>query len=259
MTELRAAFTSFAKRNIDWIDSVGVDVLAKLNMTALDFVNGIVKGLVPFNELAMLVLCWALNIHCVVLLSESYFSTQCLQKIDKCLIRLAYTGDSIFKEITTSVVAESKDTSSDSKHTSIDEADEGLESDQEDLQGTGLLEDGEDSGKSADQDSGVENNDDEEQVDVKPFILAPITFKSSEAIVIDSDSDSDCVIENVQERHCKQEHRQNTTTTQVQLLYLFWDLWDAEVVCNAFRGETSKRWLPVWVLPKWLQVCKWSF
>ena len=195
MTELRAAFKSFAHRNIDWIDSVGVDVLARLNMTALDFVNGIVNGLIEFNELAMLVLCRALNIHCVVLLRESFFSTQCLQKIDKCLMRLAYTGDSIFKEITTSAVAESKDTPSD----------ESLETDNEDLQGTGIL-DEEDADQDSDveneqdsgdveneqdsgdveneQDSGVENEQDG-QVDVKPLIRHPITFKSSESIVID--------------------------------------------------------------------------
>ena len=183
MTELRAAFKSFAHRNINWIDSVGVDVLARLNMTTLDFVNGIVNGLIEFNELAMLVLCRAFNIHCVVLLRESFFSTQCLQKIDKCLIRLAYTGDSIFKEITTSAVAESN-TSSDQRYPS----DEGLETDNEDLQGTGILDeedaDEQDSGVETEQDSGVENNDDE-QVDVKPLIRHPITFKSSEAIVID--------------------------------------------------------------------------
>ena len=185
MTELRAAFKSFAHRNIDWIDSVGVDVLARLNMTVLDFVKGIVNGLIEFNELAMLVLCRALNIHCIILLRESFFSTQCLQKIDKCLIRLAYTGDSVFKEITTSAVVESKDTSSDS--------DEGLETDNEDLQGTGILDeedaDEQDSGVENEQDSGDVQNNDDEQVDVKPLIRDRITFKSSEAIVIDSDSD----------------------------------------------------------------------
>ena len=130
MSELRAAFKAFGTKNYDWIQAVGVDVLARLQMSSVDFVNGIVNGITSFNELALLVLCQAMNIHCVVLLRDAFFSTQCLQKIDKCLIRLVYVRNNTFKELSTSAVAESKET---------ELSDESVEDDQDDLEGTGLL------------------------------------------------------------------------------------------------------------------------
>ena len=88
MSQIRAKFKEFATGNYKWIETVGMDVLARSKISSVDFVNGIFNGLIPFNKLALLVTCCALNVHCVVLLKETYFSSQLMQRIDKCLLKL---------------------------------------------------------------------------------------------------------------------------------------------------------------------------
>ena len=186
LPKLRATFKEFATKNYKWIEKVGEAVLWREKLSSVDFVNGICNGIIPFNELALLVTCRALNIHCVVLLKETYFSTQSMQKIDQCFLKLAYVGNYTFKELSTETAPEQlsetepKDTSNDSS----DFSDDGLESDKDDLEGTGLL----GNQNSEHEDSGIENNE-QEQEDVKPLLRALINFDSTLPIVIDSDSD----------------------------------------------------------------------
>ena len=177
LPELRATFKEFATKNYKWIEKVSEAVLWREKLSSVDFVNGICNGIIPFNELALLVTCRALNVHCVVLLKETYFSTQSMQKIDQCFLKLAYVGNYTFKELSTETAPEQlsetepKDTSNDSSDFSDDE---GLESDKDDLEGTGLL----GNQNSEHEDSGIENNE-QEQEDVKPLLRAPINFDSN--------------------------------------------------------------------------------
>ena len=76
-----------------------MDVLARDSMTSVDFVNGIFNGIIPFNELALITTCCALNIHCVILLKETILSSKAMLSTDKCLLKLAYTSDNTFKEL----------------------------------------------------------------------------------------------------------------------------------------------------------------
>ena len=86
---------------------------------------------IPFDELAVLVTCRIYNVHCVILLKNSYWTTRPNSMFHDSILRLAYCGDFAFKEISAELADE---LSPKSDHES------GNESVNEDLQGTGLLE-----------------------------------------------------------------------------------------------------------------------
>ena len=62
--------------NLTWISQVSQSTLSKFSMTASDYVRDLVQSTVILDELAILIACRVLNIHCVVLMSQKYWSTR---------------------------------------------------------------------------------------------------------------------------------------------------------------------------------------
>ena len=89
---------NFSISNLDWIERVGVDFLLKLQMGAKTYVKGIVQGTLCFDSLAICVMCTAFNIHCVIMLSNGYW-TRSNNDFKDCLVKLAYCGNGIYKEM----------------------------------------------------------------------------------------------------------------------------------------------------------------
>ena len=104
-------------------------------MSPPDYIQNLVSGDVVLDELALLIVARVLNIHCVVLMADRYWSTKSDGSYENCLLKLAFTGNSSFKELTSRQAQE------------LAEVDE-------DLEGTGLVDDGNDSQSEGDSDSG---------------------------------------------------------------------------------------------------------
>ena len=185
--QIRENFKQFAFKNSAWISKVGIDVLHRSQLTTDQYIKNIFNGTIPFDELAVLVTCRIYNIHCVILLKNSYWTTRPKLMFNDCVLRLAYCGDFTFKEIS----AELADELSPTSHS-------GNESGDEDLQGTGLLNNDTDNYEETDDNEqsiekqvhGDQHQTQElDNVDVKPPVLAKFRF-AHETIEISSDSDN---------------------------------------------------------------------
>ena len=120
----------FVLQNLGWIQKVGRDVLVRSQLTSDAFVKGLVAGTILFDELCLTVACRAFNIHCVVLLNGSFWTTHPNNQLHHCLLCLAYVWDYEFKEIcaeTTAIIDEQA-----TEEYTYDSSDE-------DLTGTGIL------------------------------------------------------------------------------------------------------------------------
>ena len=196
--KLRENFKQFAVKNSDWITKVGIDVLRRSQLTTDQYIKNICNGTIPFDELAVLMTCRIYNVHCLILLKNSYWTTRPNSMFHDSILRLAYCGDFVFKEISTELADEQSLKS---------DRDSGNESGDEDLQGTGLLEtendtdsdheeaadnehsQNEQSTEKQTQDHGDQQTQDSENVDVKPPLLAKFRFAHN-TIEISSDSDN---------------------------------------------------------------------
>ena len=186
----------FARQHLAWINKVSADVLAKSNLSIENYVKGIAGSTINFDELCVLIACRAFNIHCAVLLENSYCTTHKNNSFSGCLLRIAYMGDNIFKEINADLDGSFSEPSSDS--------------DNSDLEGTGLLNSEEENEASTETASHRQTNikaskltacnDDEQDqhdlpdMDIKPVIKFKAMFNlnnEEDPIVIDSDSDID--------------------------------------------------------------------
>ena len=212
METFRARVKLFASQHTDWIYKVGRSALQKSQLSIETFVKGIGSGYINFDELCLLVSCRAFNIHCAVLLEGSYWTTRKNNSFNGCLLRFAYMGDAIFKEIS----ADLDQVEVNSEPSSFDE------SDNSDLEGTGLLYSEEENATQTHIEASKEtgstehelvsqtethikaskataSNDEQDQhdlpdMDIKPIIkFKPLCHINNEAdpIVIDSDSDVD--------------------------------------------------------------------
>ena len=112
--------------NMKWIEKFSSDILKAINLDAEEYVSQITQGLCGFDELAIVIACAAHNIHCMVLLQNSYWTTHCKNDYTNCLVKLVYVGGGVYKEIKP-VLTTSQ---------SFEDSDE-----EEDLHGTGLLSD----------------------------------------------------------------------------------------------------------------------
>ena len=83
--------------NLMWISQVGQSTLSKFSITASDYVRDLVQSTVILDELAILIACWVLNIHCVILMAQRYWSTRSDGSYNDCEVRLAFTGNYAFK------------------------------------------------------------------------------------------------------------------------------------------------------------------
>ena len=73
--KLRENLKQFAVKNSDWITKVGIDVLRRSQLTTDQYIKNICNGTIPFDELAVLVTCRIYNVHCEILLKNSYWTT----------------------------------------------------------------------------------------------------------------------------------------------------------------------------------------
>ena len=194
--QIRQNFKQFAFKNSAWISKVGIDVLHRSQLTTDDYIRNISNGTIPFDELAVLVICRIYNVHCVILLKNTYWTTHPKSMFHDSVLCLGYIGDFTFKEISTEVIDE---LSPNSDH------DSGNELADEDLQGTGLLQSDADAENSYDEATDNEQSiekqtqvhsnqqgktQDSDDVDVKPpLLLAKFRF-AEETIEISSDSDN---------------------------------------------------------------------
>ena len=69
LEELCEQLGNFAESNIKWIQSVGADRLAKLDMDATTYMKGIMQGTLKYDSLTIAVTCAAFNIHVIIMLA----------------------------------------------------------------------------------------------------------------------------------------------------------------------------------------------
>ena len=99
MEQFRKELKEFTELNVHWIQDIGRDVLNKLDLTARQYINGINQATQPFDELAIFVSCRCFNIHCIVMLHNTYWSTESKVLHSRATVRLAYCGGNIYREI----------------------------------------------------------------------------------------------------------------------------------------------------------------
>ena len=179
--EFLVRIVDFASNNTKWIEKVGVECLHRSKLTVMDFIKGLHNATILFDELCITLACRAFNVHCVVLLDGSYWSTRPNNDFTDCLLKIAYVGDFGFKELCTeSALIFGEHESKDSDNLSdIDN----------DLKDTGLFGSDNDSDNDDDDDGAVS----EEQMDVKPPIRLQCSFTTSatEPIVLSDEEQLD--------------------------------------------------------------------
>ena len=163
------------------------------------------KWHIPFDELAIVITCRVYNIHCIVLLNDGYWTTRPNSMFHDCLLWLAYVGDFGFKEISTELIKQlsepepdsdslDQDVSDSLDQNVSDSLDQDLSAEQEDLAGTGLLDEENDEQSDTNnaapaKESNEHDTNNDNSVDIKPPVLAKFHF-ASDTIVIDPDDNN---------------------------------------------------------------------
>ena len=83
---------------------MGADRLAELDMDATTYMKGIMQGTLKYDSLAIALTCAAFNIYVIIMLAGTYVTTRANNDFKDCLVKLAYCGDRVFKEMHASVV-----------------------------------------------------------------------------------------------------------------------------------------------------------
>ena len=102
LEEFQQNIEIFCKSNVNvkWIAKVGADVLDRMNIDVDTYIAQLLSGHYPFDELAILIASISHNIHTIVLINRSYWTTRRDLEYSDCLVKLAFCGDRVFKEIT---------------------------------------------------------------------------------------------------------------------------------------------------------------
>ena len=197
-----AKVKKFAMRNLTWISTIGTAVLKRCKLCPEDYIKNLVNGTIPFDELAIVIMCRVYNIHCIVLLNEGYWTTRPNSMFHDCLLWLAYVGNFGFKEISTELIEQLSEPEPDSDSLDqdvSDSLDQDVSAEQEDLAGTGLLD--EENYEQSDtnsnnavpaKESNEHDTNNDNSVDIKPPVLAKFHF-ASDTIVIDPDDNDNSV------------------------------------------------------------------
>ena len=96
---LRADLKAFVSANTKWIHDTYSDILQLRKQKVEDFCNSLIEPGFQFDELAITVVCKMKNIHCLVLLENSYWTTRVNFDFRGRLVKLCYLGGGIYKEI----------------------------------------------------------------------------------------------------------------------------------------------------------------
>ena len=178
-------------RNYTWISTIGRAVLKRCKLSLEEYIKNLVNATIPSDKLAIVITCRVYNIHCIVLLNEGYWTIHPNSMFHDCLLWLAYVGDFGFKEISTELIEQLSEPECDS-----DSLDDEVSGEQEDLAGTGLLDEENDEQSDSNtnntapsQESNEDNTNTNNTLDIKPPVLAKFHF-ASDTIVIDPDEKS---------------------------------------------------------------------
>ena len=95
VADLRNDIDVFAKSNMKWIRKVGATFFR--NLDADVYIKELVQGVCNFDAMAILLACVSHNIHALVLLQKSYWSTRGENGFHNCAIKLAYLSGDAFK------------------------------------------------------------------------------------------------------------------------------------------------------------------
>ena len=90
---------AFISANTKWIHDTCADILHLRKQKVEDFCNSLIEPGFQFDELAITIVCKMKNIHCLVLLENSYWTTRAKFDFRGCLVKLCYLGGGIYKEI----------------------------------------------------------------------------------------------------------------------------------------------------------------
>ena len=84
--------TDWVPKHLDWIKTVRSKILNAKHICVEDYTNDITSGLVPFNELAILVVSRMYHIHVGVVLKDCVWYTSSTEKPEEYLFYLLYHG-----------------------------------------------------------------------------------------------------------------------------------------------------------------------
>ena len=82
--------TDWVPKHLDWIKTVGSKILNAKKLRVEDYANDIPSGLVPFDELAILVVCIMYHIHVGVVLNDCVWYTSSAEKPDEITFHLLF-------------------------------------------------------------------------------------------------------------------------------------------------------------------------
>ena len=84
--------TDWVPKHLEWIKSVGSRILDAKKIRVEDYANDITSGLVPFDELAILVVARMYHIHIGIVLKDRVWYTSSAEKPEDCLLYLLFQG-----------------------------------------------------------------------------------------------------------------------------------------------------------------------
>ena len=84
--------TDWVPKHLDWIKAVGSRILDAKKIRVEDYANNITSGLVPFDELAILVVARMYHIHIGIVLKDRVWYTSSAEKPEDCLFYLLFHG-----------------------------------------------------------------------------------------------------------------------------------------------------------------------
>ena len=84
--------TDWVPKHLDWIKAVGSRILQAKKIHVEDYANDITSGLVPFDELAILVVAQMYHIHIGVVLRDRVWYTSSTEKPKEYLLHLLFHG-----------------------------------------------------------------------------------------------------------------------------------------------------------------------
>ena len=99
MQTLWADIKKFVNANISWIHKACGVVLSDRNLKVDDYVNQLIEPHFSFNEVTITIVCKMYNVYCLVLCNQTYWTTRLHANYANCVIKLAYFGNELFKEI----------------------------------------------------------------------------------------------------------------------------------------------------------------
>ena len=84
--------SDWVPQHLNWIKSVSRKILTAKGICVEDYANDITSGLVPLDELGILVVCIMYHIHVGVVLKDHVWYTSSAEKPDDCLFYLFFYG-----------------------------------------------------------------------------------------------------------------------------------------------------------------------